>query len=90
MPEFRNAWGPQQQTMRMLIPLLMQKKQHEENIGFKKQALQLKAQELKEEKDEGELKFKRDLDAAKIKWVSEMYKSAVEKGDPDTAKAFGT
>uniref|UniRef100_A0A6H1ZLG0 Uncharacterized protein n=1 Tax=viral metagenome TaxID=1070528 RepID=A0A6H1ZLG0_9ZZZZ len=87
---FRSPFEQQNKVMAMAIPLYMQKKRDEENLAYKEQILTMKRQELAGEATKRAEDLKAKAAESKVKYLTDMYKSAVEKGDPNLAKSFGT
>lgn len=82
--------GGANRAFSMMIPLMMRKKQDEQDLMMKQQMLDMKRDELRQEATEKGAELKRKTDETKTKYLTEMYKSAVEKGDPNLAQQFGS
>lgn len=89
-------WDQQYGAMRMAIPILMQKKQHEEDLAMKQQQLDQAAMQLEQEKAEKEADLLSKVQESQIKFQQERLKAeeskmmeAYKQGDKEGVKAFG-
>jgi hypothetical protein len=77
-------------ALQNIIPLLVQKKRDQEELAYKDKVLQIKRDELTAEAEERAQKLKDEATKTRIKYLTDMYKSGVEKGDKNLASQFGT
>jgi hypothetical protein len=76
--------------MSMMIPLIMQKKRDQAELAYKDKVLQIKRDELQAEAQERAQKLKDEATKTRVKYLTDMYKIGVEKGDKGIAEQFGT
>lgn len=77
-------------ALQNIIPLLVQKKRDQEELAYKDKVLQIKRDELKAEAEERAQKLKDEATKTRVRYLTDMYKAGVEKGDPKLAEGFGS